>query len=143
MSTTVERGNTVTVHYTGTLNDGTQFDSSRGRESFSFQTGTGQVIPGFDNGIIGMEVGETKTINIPAAEAYGLINENAIQVVDKTRFDEGVEIAIGETVSGQTEDGRPVAAKIVSVEDATVTLDFNHPLAGQDLNFEIELLAIS
>ena len=143
MSTTVERGNTVTVHYTGTLNDGTQFDSSRGRESFSFQTGAGQVIPGFDNGIIGMEVGETKTINIPAAEAYGLISENAIQVVDKTRFDEGVEIVIGETVSGQTEDGRPVAAKIVSVEDATVTLDFNHPLAGQDLNFEIELLAIS
>ena len=140
---TVENGNTVTVHYTGTLNDGTEFDSSRGRESFSFQIGAGQVIPGFNDEVVGMTIGETKNFKIPAENAYGEVNEAAIQVVEKDRFAEGVTVAIGETVSGQTGDGQQVAARIVGVEEGTVTLDFNHPLAGQDLNFEIELLAVS
>ena len=140
---TVENGNTVSVHYTGTFNDGTEFDSSRGKDSLVFQTGAGQVIPGFDNSIIGMSVGETKSVKIPVDDAYGPLKEEAIQVIEKEKFAEGVDFVIGETVSGQTGTGQQIAARITAVEESTVTLDFNHPLAGQDLNFEIELLAIS
>jgi peptidylprolyl isomerase len=139
----VENGSTVTVHYTGTLNDGTTFDSSRQGEPFSFQVGAGQVIPGFNNGVVGMSTGDTKNITIPSAEAYGPQNEAAVQTVAKTRFNEGFVPNAGETVHGESDEGQKFAARVVSIQDETVTLDFNHPLAGQDLNFEIELLKIA
>ena len=139
---TVENGNTVSVHYTGTLNDGTQFDSSREREPLSFLVGVGQVIPGFESAVLGMQEGETKTISILAENAYGPKNDQAVQVVERSRFPNGFEGNVGESVTGQTGEGQAFRATIVSVEENTVTLDFNHPLAGQDLTFEVELVSI-
>ena len=139
---TVENGNTVSVHYTGTLNDGTQFDSSREREPLSFLVGDGQVIPGFESAVLGMHEGETKTITILAENAYGPKNDQAVQVVERSRFPNGFEGNVGESVTGQTGEGQAFRATIVSVEENTVTLDFNHPLAGQDLTFEVELVSI-
>ena len=140
---TVENGNTVTVHYTGTLNDGTEFDSSREREPFSFQIGNGQVIPGFNDGVVGMTAGETKNIVISSDNAYGPLNEDAFQQVSRDRFPEDFNVTIGETVHGETGDGRKFAARVAAEEDGVITLDFNHPLAGEDLNFEVELLEIA
>ena len=139
---TVENGNTVSVHYTGTLNDGTQFDSSREREPLSFLVGDGQVIPGFESAVLGMQEGETKTITILAENAYGPKNDQAVEVVERNRFPNGFEGNVGESVTGQTGEGQAFRATIVSVEENTVTLDFNHPLAGQDLTFEVELVSI-
>ena len=140
---TVENGNTVSVHYTGTLNDGTQFDSSRGRDPLSFQVGDGQVIPGFDNAVVGMTVGESKTFTIPADEAYGAKKEEAIQEVSKTRFPEGYDAQVGQTVTGQNEAGQNFQAQIIAEAEETVTLDFNHPLAGHDLTFDVELVSVA
>jgi len=139
---TVENGNTVAVHYTGTLNDGTQFDSSRGKEPLMFKVGSGQVIPGFNDGVIGMSEGDTKTVTIAAANAYGQINPQAIQEVNKDRLPPDFIIKIGETVMGET-GGQQFSARIMSEQAETVTMDFNHPLAGQDLTFEIELVSIN
>ena len=139
---TVKNGNTVSVHYTGTLNDGTQFDSSREREPLSFLVGDGQVIPGFESAVLGMQEGETKTVTILAENAYGPKNDQAVQVVERNRFPNGFEGNVGESVTGQTGEGQAFRATIVSVEENTVTLDFNHPLAGQDLTFEVELVSI-
>ena len=140
---TVENGNTVSVHYTGTLNDGTQFDTSQGRDPLSFQVGDGQVISGFDNAVVGMVVGESKTFTIPAEEAYGPKNEDAIQEVSKTRFPEGYDAEVGQTVTGQNEVGQNFQALIIAETEETVTLDFNHPLAGQDLTFNVELVSVA
>jgi len=140
---TVENGNTVSVHYTGTLTDGTQFDSSRGKDPLSFQVGNGQVIPGFDNAVVGMTVGESKTFTIPVDEAYGPKNEEAIQEVSKDRFPEGYDAQVGQTVTGQNEIGQNFQALIIAEAEGTVTLDFNHPLAGQDLTFDVELVSVA
>jgi len=140
---TVENGNTVSVHYTGTLNDGTQFDSSRGRDPLSFLVGDGQVIPGFDNAVVGMTVGESKTFTIPADEAYGQKNEEAIQEVSKARFPDGYDAQVGSTVTGQNEIGQNFQARVIAEAEETVTLDFNHPLAGQDLTFDVELVSVA
>ena len=139
----VENGNTIAVHYTGTLADGNQFDSSVGKEPLTFEVGSGQVIPGFESNIVGMTVGETKTFTLGAQDAYGPLNVEAIQEVPKERFPDDFEIKVGETVQGQTQNGVPFAAKVVSEQDETITLDFNHPLAGKDLTFEVELLTIA
>ena len=140
---TVENGNTVTVHYTGTLNDGTQFDSSRDREPLSFQVGNGQVIAGFDTAVVGMTEGESKTFTIPADQAYGLKNEDAIQEVSKDRFPQGYDAQVGSTVTGQNEIGQNFQARVIAEAEETVTLDFNHPLAGQDLTFDVELVSVA
>ena len=140
---TVQNGNTVTVHYTGTLTDGTTFDSSRQRDPLSFQVGDGQVIPGFDNAVVGMAVGESKTFTIPAADAYGEKKEEAIQEVSKNRFPEGYDASVGQMVTGQNEIGQNFQALIIAEGKDSVTLDFNHPLAGEDLTFEVELVEVA
>jgi len=140
---TVENGNMVTVHYRGTLADGTEFDSSRGRDPLGFQVGSGQVIAGFNDAVVGMTEGESKTITIPAEQAYGVKNEQAIQTVAKDRFPEGFNATIGESVTGQNPNGQSFMATIVEVVDNNVILDFNHPLAGKDLTFEVEVVSIS
>ena len=140
----VKQGDTVKVHYTGTLNDGSEFDSSYKRnEPIEFQAGTGQRIQGFDNAVMEMTVGEKKTINIPAAQAYGEQNPEAMMAVPRTNFPPEFEFVVGEMVQGQTETGQPLQAIILEVMDEEVVLDFNHPLAGQDLNFDIELMEIA
>ena len=140
----VKQGDTVKVHYTGTLNDGSEFDSSYKRnEPIEFQAGTGQMIQGFDNAVMEMNVGEKKSVNIPASEAYGEQNPEAFMGVPRTNFPPEFEFVVGEMVQGQTENGQPLQAIILEVGDEEVVLDFNHPLAGQDLNFDIELMEIA
>lgn len=139
----VKQGDTIKVHYTGTLTDGSEFDSSYKRnEPIQFQAGTGQMIPGFDEAVMGMTVGEKKTINIPSAMAYGEQREENFMAVTKDNFPPDFTFVEGEMVQGQTETGQPLQAIILEVRDEDVILDFNHPLAGQDLNFDIELVEI-
>jgi peptidylprolyl isomerase len=139
----VENGQTVNVHYIGTLDDGTQFDASRPRgQTLTFEVGSGQMIPGFDKAMVGMMVGETKTIALGPTEAYGDINPEAFQSAPRTTFPEGFQFVVNETVKGQDEAGHVISARIHTLEETTVTLDFNHPLAGKNLNFEIELVSV-
>lgn len=135
-------GDSVRVHYRGTLTDGTQFDSSEGREPLEFTVGAGDVIPGFDAAVAKLEVGEKATVTIPAAEAYGDHDEAGVQAFPIDQFPPGSNPQAGWTVELSTPDGMPVAAVIMDVTDETVVLDFNHPLAGQDLTFELELVSI-
>jgi len=140
----VTNGNTVSVHYRGTLEDGTEFDSSHNREeTLTFQVGSGQMIEGFDTSVVGMKVGEIKNVTLDANKAYGEHNPEAIQEVSKEVFPSDFEFVVDATVQGQGPNGQPVVAKILSEQDETVTLDFNHPLAGHKLNFEIEMVEIS
>tara|TARA_B100000282_G_C31606653_1_gene432670 strand:+ start:135 stop:566 length:432 start_codon:yes stop_codon:yes gene_type:complete len=139
----VENGQTVNVHYTGTFDDGTKFDSSHDREeTLSFQVGSGQVVKGFENAILGMSVGDTKSIQLTPAEAYGDPVQEAIQEVPMTAFPEGTELTEGITIVGQNGQGQQMMGRVVGLTDTTATLDFNHPLAGKNLNFEIELVSI-
>ena len=142
MSETVQSGQVVSVHYVGTLTDGTVFDESRGRgEPISFQTGTGQVIAGFDQAVIGMAVGEKKTVEISSSDAYGDRNEEAIQVVPREAFPEEMEIVPGMQIQGDGPAGS-FPAIVAEVAEKTITVDLNHPLAGQDLTFEIEVTGL-
>ena len=143
MSKLVESGNTISVHYRGTLTDGTEFDSSHTRgEPIQFQAGSGEMIAGFDNAVIGMELGGKKNITIPCDEAYGQRNAEAVQVVPRDSFPEDFEFIEGASVQGSGPNGQPFIAKIISASDKEVTLDFNHPLAGETLGFEIEVVEI-
>ena len=139
----VKNGQTVSVHYVGTLNDGTEFDNSRTRgEAISFQTGGGNVIPGFNNAVIGMQVGETKTVSIDPASAYGEQNPEAVQVIPRSSFPEDMELQPGMQVQGSGPEGE-FPAMVDSITDEGVTVNMNHPLAGQTLTFDIELVNIS
>ncbi|SKA70405.1 FKBP-type peptidyl-prolyl cis-trans isomerase [Desulfobaculum bizertense] len=139
---TAKSGDTVKIHYTGTLSDGTEFDSSREREPLEFALGAGAVIPGFDAAVEGMEVGEKKTVNIPCAEAYGERVEQAIAVVPREHFPEDLKPEVGMSLQVPREDGTPIIVTVTEISEEAVTLDGNHPLAGQDLTFEIELVEI-
>ena len=140
----VKTGDTVNVHYRGTLDDGSEFDSSRSRgEPLSFQVGGGQVIAGFDAALEGMAVGETKNVTLAPDQAYGPRINEAVQVVPKTAFPPGFPFEVGQQVQGQGNDGKPLAATVTAEDMHTVTLDMNHPLAGQNLNFEIELVSVT
>ncbi len=139
----VENGQNISVHYVGTLDDGTEFDSSRTRnEELTFEVGSGQLIEGFNNAVIGMQVGETKKITLSPEEAYGPLNPEAVQTVPTNLFPETFEPVVGATVVGQNELGQQMMAKIEDFNDESITLDFNHPMAGKSLNFEIELMSI-
>lgn len=136
-------GDTVQVHYTGTLSDGTVFDSSKGRNPLEFILGSGQVIRGFDEGITGMEIGQAKTVNIPVEDAYGPAHEEMIFTLNRTDIPDDIPLQEGMTLN-MHEDGNPQPIPVIvrEVTDETVTLDANHPLAGHDLTFEVELVAI-
>lgn len=133
----------VKVHYTGTLNDGTVFDSSREAEPLAFTVGDGQLIKGFDTAITGMTVGETKTVTIPAAEAYGMPNEEMVFQVDRTQFAADVTPELGQRFQLDAPDGQQIVVCITEIDGEKITLDANHPLAGQDLTFELELMEIA
>ena len=140
----VKKGDTIKVHYTGTLTDGTEFDSSHKRnEPLQFNAGEGQMIPGFDKEVLGMEEGDTKTFTIPSSEAYGDRNEDMVISMAKDRFPSEFEFTEGVMVQVQTEQGQTMTPTIAEVKDSEVMLDFNHPLAGKDLTFDIELVGIS
>ena len=139
----VEKGSKVKVHYTGTKNDGTKFDSSYDRgQVLEFEVGSGQMIKGFDEGVVGMEVGETKDLHLKPEDAYGLRKEEAQTEVPKKALPPDFNPEVGETVQGQTIDGRPILAKVKELLENKVILDLNHPLAGEELNFKVELVEI-
>jgi len=133
----------VKVHYTGTLEDGTVFDSSRESEPLEFTVGGGEMIKGFDAAVVGMTVGESKQFTIPADDAYGQHREEMVFQVNRSQLPEGMEPEVGQHLQTQAEGGHPVILEIVEVGAETVTLDGNHPLAGKDLNFDIEIMEIS
>jgi len=138
------KDDTVKVHYTGTLADGTVFDSSRERgEPLKFTIGKGQLIPGFEKAVTGMAVGESTTVHIPAGEAYGPRNENMILKFERDKMPPNIPAREGEHVTLRQPDGGVLQMTIVSVGDKTVVLDGNHPLAGKDLTFDIEVVEIS
>lgn len=139
----IENGQKVKIHYTGTLGDGTQFDSSAGRDPLEFEMGAGMVIPGFETGVKDMAVGEKKTIHIPAAEAYGEKREEMVMEFERSKLPEELDPAVGMGLQMQGPQGQPIPVQITAVGEETVTLDANHPLAGQDLNFELELVALA
>ncbi|MEL6615267.1 MAG: peptidylprolyl isomerase [Bacteroidota bacterium] len=136
-------GDTVRVHYTGTLDDGTQFDSSAGRDPLEFTLGAGQVVPGFDKAVDGMEVGETKTVTIPAKEAYGEVDPNQQVTVGRDQMPPGADISIGDRLQMGMGNGQVLIVTVVEVNDESVVLDANHALAGQDLTFEITLDSVA
>ncbi|WP_299830086.1 peptidylprolyl isomerase [uncultured Roseobacter sp.] len=141
--TQVKTGDTVGIHYTGTLLDGTKFDSSEGRDPLEFEVGSGQIIPGLDEALPGMEVGDKKTVEVPCAEAYGPINPQMRQAVPREGIPDDVPLDTGTQLNVQTPEGQAMQVMVVAVDEATVTIDANHPLAGQDLKFDIELMSIS
>jgi FKBP-type peptidyl-prolyl cis-trans isomerase 2 len=141
--TQVKAGDTVRIHYTGTLNDGTTFDSSEGRDPLQFEVGSGQIIPGLDKELPGMTVGDKKSVNIPAAEAYGEVNPQMQQAIPRDQIPAEIEVQPGTRLQMQSPDGQVIPVTVVNADENTVTLDANHPLAGKDLNFDIELVAIN
>ena len=140
----VKSGNFVTLHYKGTLEDGTEFDSSYGRgDPMTVAVGQGHLIKGFDDAVQGMTKGETKTFTIPAAEAYGEADPEATTVLEKNLFPNDFEFSEGLVVPLAGPDGNPFPAVITEISESTVTADLNHPMAGKDLTFEVEVLEIS
>jgi len=138
----IEAGKTVKVHYKGTLNDGTVFDSSEGRGPIEFEIGAGTVIPGFESTVSEMAVEETKSVTIPCAKAYGVINEDMVGQIPRTHLPEDIEPEVGMVLSMQSPDGEEMPVRIVDLDEEHLTLDANHPLAGQDLTFELTLIEI-
>ncbi len=139
----IKSGDTVKVHYTGQLNDGSVFDSSLQREPLEFTMGSGQLIPGFEKAIEGLEVGDSTTANIPAAEAYGEPNPQMIVEVTADQLPAEMEPQVGMQLQLNQPDGQAIPVQITGIEDDKVTLDANHPLAGQDLTFQIEVVEIA
>ncbi|MBP6620161.1 MAG: peptidylprolyl isomerase [Leadbetterella sp.] len=137
----VKVGDIVSLHYKGTLNDGTIFDSSEGREPLEFEVGSGMVIKGFDDGVMGMAIGEKKDIHIGVEEAYGPSNEEMIFKFDKAGIPNDVPLEIGGTLN--MHDGQQAIPVVIrEIADDHVLMDANHPLAGQELNFALELVSI-
>jgi len=137
----VKSGDTVQIHYIGTLLDGTEFDNSHARDPLEFTVGSGQVISGLDVALPGMVMGEKKTVKAPCQEAYGPINPALRQAMPRETIPPEVEVELGMQLQMQTEQGQAVLVKVVSFDEQEVTLDANHALAGMDLTFEIELVS--
>jgi peptidylprolyl isomerase len=137
-----KEGNVVRVHYTGRLTDGTQFDSSEGRDPLEFTLGAGQMIRGFDTGVLGMAVGEKKTLQIIADEAYGARDEEAIIEFPAENIPEDMKLEPGMQLTLRNQQGQPIPVIVLEVKEEVIVMDANHMLAGQDLVFDIELVEI-
>jgi FKBP-type peptidyl-prolyl cis-trans isomerase 2 len=140
MNQQAKKGDKVKVHYHGRLNDGTTFDSSEGRQPLEFEVGSGMVIKGFDEGVTGMSIGDKKTVSIPAEDAYGQRNQEMVIEFPITNFPPDIKPEVGMTLNMHSENGDELPVVITDVNEETVILDANHPLAGQDLIFDIELV---
>ena len=143
MALQAKDGDSVKVHYTGKLKTGQIFDSSVNSEPLAFQLGLGQLIPGFEQAVFGMEPGQTQIVEIPVTEAYGPKQEDLIFKVERSTIPEDIEPEIGLELTLQEEDGAPLPVVITQVDETYVTFDANHPLSGQDLVFEITLVEIA
>ena len=135
-------GDTVKVHYTGKLDDGTVFDSSREREPLEFTLDEGQIIPGFEEAVVGLEQGDETTVEIPPEKAYGPHQEDAVMEFPLEQLPDEMEPEVGMQLQLQGQNGQAFPARVVEVGDDTVTLDANHPLAGETRTFEIELVEV-
>lgn len=140
--TQAKSGDNVKVHYTGSLEDGTRFDSSMNREPLQFTLGEGNVIAGFEQAVIGMSPGETKTVTVPSERAYGPRNEEAVQEFPRSAIPAHIDLQIGLQLQAQDSTGQPIILTVASMTEDKVTLDANHPLAGKDLVFELELVEV-
>jgi peptidylprolyl isomerase len=138
--TEVKNGDVVRIHYTAKLADGSAVDSSQGGEPLEFEVGAGEIIPGLDRQISGMAVGELNTVAIPAEDAYGPHDDTKVQTVPRSAVPEGV--AVGTRLQGKAGDGRQMAVTVTGVDDEQVTVDANHPLAGQDLVFDVMVVEV-
>jgi len=139
---TAKDGDSVLVHYKGTLEDGSVFDTSRGREPLEFILGSESMIPGFNQAIHGMQVGGIKMVTISADEAYGQRRDDLVLTIERDRLPEGLEPSIGQQLEMRQADGRTAIVLVTDVSEASITVDANHRLAGKDLTFEIELVEI-
>lgn len=139
----VKKNDTVKIHYTGKLADGVVFDSSEGREPLEFTVGEGNMIPGFENGVIDMKVNEKKTIVIPAEEAYGEVRDELIQEVPKTNLPEDLDPEVGMGLVSVAPNGQEIQFVVREVKEETIVVDANHPLAGKELTFDVELVEIN
>ena len=138
-----KQGDKVQVHYTGKFESGEVFDSSVNGDPLEFTIGEGQVIPGFEAAIVGMGVGDTKTTHIPADDAYGPRHDEMVLAVKPDQFPPDIEPSVGDQLQVQMQDGTPVVVVVASVEEDKVLLDANHPMAGRDLIFDLELVGIA
>ncbi len=136
----VAEGNKVKVHYTGTFEDGSVFDSSEGKDPIEFTVGEHKVVKGFENAVIGMEKDQEKEIKIQPEDAYGPRHEQLVKEVPKTMVPPGQEVKIGMVLGLQSQDGHKLMAKVLEITDDKLKLDLNHPLAGKVLNFKIKLI---
>ncbi|QPM91882.1 FKBP-type peptidyl-prolyl cis-trans isomerase [Pseudooceanicola algae] len=139
---TAKAGDTVRIHYTGTLKDGTTFDSSAGRDPLEFTVGSGQIIPGLDNAIPGMEIGDKKTVEVPCDEAYGQRDPDAMQTVPRDAIPDTIPLETGLQLQMSSPQGQVIPVTVAEIKDTEVLLDANHALAGKDLVFAIEMVEI-
>lgn len=137
-----KQGDTVRVHYNGTLKNGTQFDSSREAEPLEFKIGEGRIIPGFESAVVGMAPGDSKQVEIPSNEAYGPRREELTQEVERSRLPADLEVQQGMQLQASGPNEQPLVVTVAEVKPESVVLDANHPLAGEDLTFDIELVEV-
>lgn len=142
MTRQAQKGDIVKVHYTGRLDDGTVFDSSDDSEPLEFTIGEGQVISGFEETVVGMEAGQSKTATVPPEKAYGERTNDRIVTIDKNTFPEEIDPEVGQRLQVKQPDGRTIPVVVARVDEDEVTLDANHPLAGRELTFEIEVVDV-
>ena len=140
--TAVAEGSKVKVHYTGTFDDGEVFDSSRQADPLAFEVGAGEVIPGFEQAVVGMQAGDNKKIRLEEDEAYGPYNEEMIIDADPSQFDEGLDPQVGQQFQTQTQDGTPLLLTVIDKDEEKIKLDANHPMAGKALNFDLEIVEV-
>lgn len=140
--TQAKPGDTVRVHYTGSLTDGTKFDSSEGREPLEFTLGSGQIIPGLDNAIPGMAAGDSKTVTVAPEDAYGVHDASRVQTVGRDAIPDHIPTEPGTQLQVQSPDGQTIPVLVTEASETEVTLDANHPLAGRELVFDLELVEI-
>src|SRR5690554_3806761 len=138
----VQEKSNVSVHYTGTLETGEEFDSSRHREPLSFTVGEGQMIPGFEKAVKGMKLNETKKITITPDDAYGEAKPEMIQTISKDQLPPELEVEVGQQLASEMPDGQQIVVTVTDVKENEITIDANHPLAGKTLNFDIEVVKI-
>jgi len=138
----VKKGDTIQVHYTGKLEDGKEFDSSLNRQPLQFEVGAGRVIKGFEDAVVGLQIGEQKTVTIPAKDAYGSYDENLLIEIPKKNVPEGIAPEVGMRLQLVNQQGQAAYVVVTEILDETVRLDANHPLAGKTLMFDLEVLEI-
>lgn len=139
----VKDSSTVKVHYTGKLSDGTIFDSSEGRDPLAFTMGAGMMIPGFENGVMGMELNEEKSVTIHPKDAYGEVREDMIAHVERKHLPKEIDLKVGMELMSQTPDGQQMVVKVKEVNEDTILVDANHALAGKELTFDIKVIEIT